>query len=89
MRIGRVVRCALVVFPLLVCAGRLHAQRTFTPDGAMQEINRCLSVVRATASRRRSDREREQQMGPAARQWTNDNGRSILRGGREVRARAS
>ena len=48
-----VVRSALVLLPLLLCAGRLHGQRA-TPQGVTQEVNRCLSLVRVASSRRRN-----------------------------------
>lgn len=54
MRLGRLVGGALVFVPLLlICASRLHAQRGATPHGVTQEVNRCLTVVRVAASRRR------------------------------------
>lgn len=53
MRLSPMTRCALVLIPLLVCAGRLHARRSAAPEGMTQEVNRCLSVVRAATSRRR------------------------------------
>ena len=56
MTLSRVTRCALLLVPLFVCAGRLHAQRDAAP-GVLQEVNRCLSVVRAS-SRRRQEQER-------------------------------
>lgn len=52
MRFRLVVRSALVLLPLLLCATRLHAQRA-TPQGVTQEVNRCLSLVRVASSRRR------------------------------------
>ncbi len=48
-------RSALVLLPLLVLAGRLHAQRTASPQGMTQELNRCLTIVRVAASRRRGE----------------------------------
>ena len=51
MTLSRVTRCALLLVPLFVCAGRLHAQHGAAP-GVLQEVNRCLSVVRATSKRR-------------------------------------
>jgi hypothetical protein len=56
MRLGPLARSALVLLPLLVCAGRLHAQRSANPQRVTQEVNRCLTVVRVAASRRRTDR---------------------------------
>ena len=59
MRVGRIVASALVFLPLLlICAGRVNAQRGGTPQGMTQEVNRCLTVMRVAASRRRSTRER-------------------------------
>jgi len=57
MSLGRVSRCAVLLVPLFVCAGRLHAQHGAPPAGLLQEVNRCLSLVRAT-SRRRHEQER-------------------------------
>jgi len=62
MTLGRVTRCALLIVPLFVCAGRLHAQHGVPPAGQLQEVNRCLSLVRAT-SRRRHEQERSQKLG--------------------------
>ena len=62
MTLGRVTRCALLIVPLFVCAGRLHAQHGVPPAGQLQEVNRCLSLVRAT-SRRRHELERSQKLG--------------------------
>ena len=62
MTLGRVTRCALLIVPLFVCAGRLHAQHGPPPAGLLQEVNRCLSLVRAT-SRRRHEHERSQKLG--------------------------
>ena len=61
MRLGPVARCAFVFVPLLlVCAGRLHASRAATPDRMTSEVNRCLTVMRAAASRRKkTTKERE------------------------------
>ena len=63
MRFGRVTRYALLLVPLIVCAARLHAQRTAPPNTVLQEANRCLSLVRAS-SRRRQRSEREQRAEP-------------------------
>jgi hypothetical protein len=52
MTLSRVTRCALLLVPLFVCAGRLHAQHGAPPAGLLQEVNRCLSLVRATSKRR-------------------------------------
>jgi len=62
MTLGRVTRCALLIVPLFVCAGRLHGQHGAPPAGLLQEVNRCLSLVRAT-SRRRHEQERSYQLG--------------------------
>jgi hypothetical protein len=51
-----ITRCALVLLPLIVCAGRLQAQRSRSPESMTQEVNRCLSMVRVAASRRRTER---------------------------------
>ena len=61
MSLGRMSRCALLIVPLFVCAGRLHAQHGAPPAGMLQEVNRCLSLVRAT-SRRRHEQERSQKL---------------------------
>ncbi len=64
MRLGRLVSSAVIFVPLLlVCAGRLHAQRGGSPQGMTQEVNRCLTVMRVAAARRRTnedERQREQ-----------------------------
>jgi hypothetical protein len=45
----------LILAALLVSAAKLHAQHhALTPMAATQELNRCLTVVRAAASRRGS-----------------------------------
>lgn len=55
MRFGTLARSAVVLLPLLVvCAARLHAQRTAAPDRMTQEVNRCLTVMRVAAARRKS-----------------------------------
>jgi hypothetical protein len=51
-----ITRCALVLLPLLLCAGRLQAQRSRAPQNVTQEVNRCLAMVRVAASRRRTER---------------------------------
>lgn len=56
MRLSPLTRSVLVVLPLLLCAGRLHATRTRTPAGLTQEVNRCLTLVRVASARRRGDR---------------------------------
>ena len=63
MRLGRLIGSAVIFVPLLlVCAGRLHAQRSGSPQGMTQEVNRCLTVMRVAAGRRRTaenERQRE------------------------------
>jgi hypothetical protein len=55
MRLGRLLGSAIVFVPLLlICAGRLNAQRGATPQGMTQEVNRCLTVMRVAASRRKN-----------------------------------
>ena len=61
MTMGRVTRCALLIVPLFVCAGRLHAPHGAPPAGLLQEVNRCLSLVRAT-SKRRLEQERSEKL---------------------------
>lgn len=38
---------------LVICAARVNAQRGASPQGLTQEVNRCLTVVRVAATRRR------------------------------------
>ena len=64
MTLGRVTRCALLLVPLFVCAGRLHAQHGAPHVSMLQEVNRCLSLVRATSRRRHQD-ERSQRVSGA------------------------
>ena len=59
MRLRLLTRSAFVLLPLLVFAGRFHAQRV-PPGGMTQEVNRCLTIVRVAASRRKSSQEREE-----------------------------
>jgi hypothetical protein len=80
MTLGRVTRCALLIVPLFVCAGRLHAQHSAPPAGLLQEVNRCLSLVRAT-SRRRYEQERSQKLGVGGAVAT-DNGAAVSDGHR-------
>ena len=55
MRVGTLARSAIIFVPLLlICVGRLHAQRSASPDGLTKEVNRCLTVMRVAASRRRN-----------------------------------
>jgi hypothetical protein len=56
VRFKVITRCALVLLPLLLCAGRLQAQRSRGPHNMTQEVNRCLSIVRVAASRRKTER---------------------------------
>ena len=77
MTLSRVTRCALLLVPLFVCAGRLHAQRGVVPAGLLQEANRCLSMVRAT-SRRRSRNERSEKMDSALEGVQTDRGRTYV-----------
>ena len=73
MTLGRVTRCALLLVPLFVCAGRLHARHAVPPAGVLQEVNRCLGLVRAT-SRRRHEQERLQKQEKAGRALAGDHG---------------
>jgi hypothetical protein len=59
MRFVPIARFALVLLPLLVCAGRIHAHRSGGMDGMTREVNRCLTVVRVAATRRRGRLEQE------------------------------
>jgi hypothetical protein len=45
-------RILLIVLPLMVSAGRVHAHAVAGPDAITQEVNRCLMIVRIAASRR-------------------------------------
>jgi hypothetical protein len=42
-------RAFLIAAASVACASKLHAQNSVTPVTASQELNRCLSVVRAAA----------------------------------------
>jgi hypothetical protein len=53
MRLSPLTRSALVLIPLLLCASRIHSQRAASMQGMTQEVNRCLTLVRVAASRRR------------------------------------
>jgi hypothetical protein len=44
----------LIMVPLTVSGTRLHTHVVHTPADVTREVNRCLSVVRAAASRRGS-----------------------------------
>jgi len=79
MTLGRVTRCAVLLVPLFVCAGRLHAQHGAPPAGLLQEVNRCLSLVRATSKRRHEQEQSQKQM----KCWgalAGDNGAAMLGG---------
>jgi hypothetical protein len=55
MRLRTLARSSLVFVPLLlICAARVHAHRTAAPDRMTQELNRCLTVMRIAASRRKT-----------------------------------
>ena len=82
MTLTRVTRCALLIVPLFVCAGRLHAQHGAPPAGLLQEVNRCLSLVRAT-SKRRLEQERTQKLGVGGAIAT-DNGAALSRSRRHA-----
>ncbi|MDQ3212970.1 MAG: hypothetical protein M3Q85_09875 [Acidobacteriota bacterium] len=45
----RLSRAFLIAAAAIACASKLHAQNRLTPVIASQELNRCLSVVRAAA----------------------------------------
>ena len=77
MTLSRVTRCALLLVPLFVCAGRLHGHRGGVPAGALQEVNRCLSVVRAV-SRRRHQEERNQPHAPGPLGLSTDHGGAMI-----------
>ena len=77
MTLGRVTRCTLLLVPLFVCAGRLHAQHGAPPAGLLQEVNRCLSLVRAT-SKRRHELERSQKELKGGGMLASDNGAAML-----------
>ena len=85
MTLGRVTRCAVLLVPLFVCAGRLHAQRAAPPAGVLQEVNRCLSLVRAT-SRRRHEQERSEKRVMGGGGLASDNGAAMLGAARLARA---
>jgi hypothetical protein len=57
MRLGRLGWSAVIFVPLLlVCGSRLYGQRSGSPQGVTQEVNRCLTVIRVAASRRKGGR---------------------------------
>jgi hypothetical protein len=47
----------LITAACVSCAARLHSQRAITPMAATQEVNRCLSVMRAASSRKGGSRD--------------------------------
>jgi hypothetical protein len=51
MRLDSLPRVALILLSLGTCAVRVHAPSVDTPD-AVREVNSCLRMVRAAASRR-------------------------------------
>jgi hypothetical protein len=85
MSLGRVTRYALLLVPLFVCAGRLHAQHGAPPAGLLQEVNRCLSLVRAT-SKRRHEQERSDKQLHGGGALPSDNGGAMLGDGAAARA---
>lgn len=44
----------LITAACVVCAVKLHSKGALTPATATQELNRCMSVVRAAATRKRT-----------------------------------
>ena len=46
----------LITAACVICAVRLHSQRAITPMAATQELNRCLSFMRAASSRKGSSK---------------------------------
>ena len=46
----------LIAAACVVCAVKLHSKGVLTPATATQELNRCMSVVRAAATRKRTGR---------------------------------
>jgi hypothetical protein len=44
----------LIAMACVGCVAKLHSERTLNPMVATQELNRCLSVVRAAAARKGS-----------------------------------
>jgi hypothetical protein len=43
-----------MLLPVALCAGRMHFQTPSNPGAVTQEVNRCLTMVRVAATRRRS-----------------------------------
>ena len=62
MRLSPLTRSALVLIPLLLCASRLHTQRGASMQGMTQEVNRCLTIVRVAASRRRNRKQDDREL---------------------------
>jgi hypothetical protein len=52
VRIGPFGRVALIMMQLTMCAARVHAHPADAPDVTTQEVNKCLRLVRISASRR-------------------------------------
>ena len=58
MRLGTLIKSAIVFVPLLIiCGARMHAQRTASPE-MTQEVSRCLTVMRVATARRKTSKER-------------------------------
>ena len=66
MPLARITRFTLLLVPLVVCAARLHAQGAASPAAALQEANRCLSLVRASSKRRQRTERSERLESPTA-----------------------
>ena len=85
MRLGRLLGSAIVFVPLLlICAGRLNAQRNATPQGMTQEVNRCLTVMRVAASRRKNGKDDPRQ--EKRRSLSSDSARAFGRPGASVKS---
>jgi len=52
VRLGPIGRLALIAMQLTMCAARVHAHPADAPDVTTQEVNKCLRLVRISASRR-------------------------------------
>jgi hypothetical protein len=52
VRIESTGRVVLIIMQLTLCAARVHAHAVDAPDAMTQEMNRCLRLVRISASRR-------------------------------------
>lgn len=59
MRLRTLGWSALILLPLLVCAGHLHARRGANPE-SLREMTRCLSIVRVAASRRKGNQDQHE-----------------------------